>query len=134
MRELAISQELVDQVAAMVEEEGALRATQVTVEIGPLANVDADVLRAALELAAKDSVAEGADWELVEGAMVVQCQWCGAERETTGHSLICPACGSNHTTLTSGREVVVTELSLEEGEYDDEEEDEEEDDPLGEEE
>ena len=112
MHELAVAQALVEQVAAVIRQHQASRATAVRVRIGPLAGVVPELLASAFPLAAAGSRMAGAELELALAPIRVRCQTCGAETEAAMNRLICGDCGDWHTQLLSGDELLLESVEL----------------------
>lgn len=113
MHELSVAQALVDQVEAIVREQGAARATGIRVRVGPLSGVVSDLLASAFPLAAAGSAAAGAALTLVESPIRVHCQSCGAQTDATASRLLCAACGDWHTQVIAGDELILDSVELE---------------------
>ena len=112
MHELAVAQALVGEVEAVIDRHHARAATRLRVRIGPLAGVVPELLVQVLPLAAAGSRLEGAELELVEAAIRVRCQTCGAETEAALNRLLCGECGDWRTQLVSGDELLLESVEL----------------------
>ncbi|WP_328394585.1 hydrogenase maturation nickel metallochaperone HypA [Nocardia sp. NBC_00416] len=108
MHELAITQSVVD---AVCEHAAGRRVYSVTVEVGALTAVVPEAMRFCFELAAEDTVAEGANLDIrcVPGA--AQCRSCGADFIVTDLLLIC-ACGSADVEVRAGRELRIRSMEV----------------------
>jgi hydrogenase nickel incorporation protein HypA/HybF len=113
VHELAVAQELVEQVDAVIDQHQASSASAIRVRIGPLAGVVPELLATAFPLAAAGSRMEHAQLEFTHAPIHVHCQTCGAETEAAMNRLVCGACGDWHTQLISGDELLLESVELE---------------------
>lgn len=112
VHELAICQSLLQQVEEIAQERRARTVTRITVSIGPLSGVEANLLSQAFPLAAAGSVARNAELVIETLPVRVKCEQCGAETEARPNRLLCGACGDYHTRLLSGDEMLLASLEL----------------------
>lgn len=116
MHELSVCQALVRQLQDLARKEQAVRITKVVIQIGPLAGVEAQLLRHAYPIASAGSVADAAELVIENLPLRVRCETCGAESEATPNQLICGVCGDYHTQLLSGDELLLAQVELERAE------------------
>lgn len=112
MHELSICRALVAQVTRCVSEHQARGAARITLRIGVLAGVEAQLLRETFPLAAAGSVAQGAEVAIEEVPLRVRCDRCGAVSDAQANRLLCGVCGDWHTRLVSGDEMVLASVEL----------------------
>jgi hydrogenase nickel incorporation protein HypA/HybF len=112
MHELSVCLALLDQVQAIAREHGATRVERILLHIGPLSGVEGELLRNAYPLAAAGTLAEGALLDIEPAAIRVHCTQCGAESDAAPNRLLCAACGSHHTRLVSGDELLLARVEL----------------------
>jgi hydrogenase nickel incorporation protein HypA/HybF len=112
MHELAVCQALVEQVNAIVQQQGAQAATLIKIKVGPLSGVVPDLLSTAFPLAAAGSVANHAELQINASSIRVHCQTCGAETDATANRLLCGVCGDWHTQLIAGDELILESVEL----------------------
>ena len=112
MHELSICQALLAQVEQVVTEHQAQAAARIVVHIGPLAGVEPRLLQEAFPLAAAGGIAQGAELQIEELPLRVQCACCGAESEAQPNRLLCGVCGDWHTRLISGDDMVLASVEL----------------------
>lgn len=113
MHELAICQALMKQVNAIAHERNARGVTSITLAIGPLAGVEADLLRHAFPLATAGSIARGAQLIIETTTVIVHCNQCNTDSEVSVNRLLCRQCNNWQTTLVSGDELLLKSLELE---------------------
>jgi hydrogenase nickel incorporation protein HypA/HybF len=111
MHELSIAESIVriaDRHAA------GRRVTRVDLRVGHLRQVVPSALEFAFELVAQGTAVEGAElaMEVVQAAGT--CRTCGAETAFEGFPFACSACGGLDIEVTSGEELEVEALELEE--------------------
>lgn len=113
MHELSICQSLVAQLEGIALERNAQVIAQVTIGIGPLSGVEADLLKSAYPVASAGTIAESAELVVQALPIVVKCTQCGSESEALANKLTCKHCGDWHTTLLSGDELLLMSVELE---------------------
>lgn len=112
MHELSICQALLDQVERIAAEHGATRVESISLRVGPLSGVEAQLLRHAYPLAAAGTIGEFAELLIEPAPVRVSCSACGAETPATPNRLLCGQCGSYKTRLLSGDELLLANLEL----------------------
>jgi hydrogenase nickel incorporation protein HypA/HybF len=112
MHELSVCQALVRQVEQVAREHGARRVDSITLAIGPLSGVEAELLRQAYPFAAAGTVAADATLIIERQPIRVRCQSCGAESDASPNRLLCGRCGDWRTQLLSGDEMLLKSLKL----------------------
>lgn len=118
MHELSVAQALLDEIEAVARPRGARRVAEARVRIGPLAGVDAELLRRAFNVGRRTRLATADTVLSVEIAGVrVACADCSHESAATAGDLRCRACGSNQTRLRSGDEMLLVSVALDVPEF-----------------
>jgi hydrogenase nickel incorporation protein HypA/HybF len=108
MHELGITQEVV---AIATRHAGGARIRRIVLEIGKLSAVLPDAVRFCFELCAQDTLAEGAELEIIETPGLARCRACAAEVALEQPFGRC-ACGGTDLEWLSGEELRVRELEL----------------------
>jgi hydrogenase nickel incorporation protein HypA/HybF len=111
MHELAIAQAIVDIAAANAR---GRRVVQVDVRAGHLRQVVPAALQFSFELVAEGTVVQGAALVLEEVPPGGRCRACGTEGALEALPLRCPACGALDVEVTSGEELLVDAIEIEE--------------------
>jgi hydrogenase nickel incorporation protein HypA/HybF len=111
MHELSICQELVGRVARLAAQHASV-VTRVYIGVGPLAGVEAEMLRHAYPLACVGTTVEGSDLAIEEIPLRVRCDACGEETSATLPRLVCATCGSARTSLASGDELMLMRVEM----------------------
>lgn len=113
MHELAICQSLMNQVQAIAFERNAICVTSITIGVGPLSGVEAELLKHAYPVASAGTVAENAKLNIKSLPIRIKCNQCNCESEAVINKLICKKCGDWRTTLISGDELMLMSVELE---------------------
>ena len=113
MHELSVCLALLEQVQRIAMERKATRVSRVVLQVGPLSGVEAGLLRNAYPLAAAGTVAENAELVIESADIVVHCSECGRESPATPNRLLCAHCGGFRTRISSGDEMILKSLELE---------------------
>ena len=100
------------QVESIAREHRASRVTSITVGIGPLAGVEAQLLYHAYPIASAGTIAEGAELSIEVTPIRVHCQSCGKQSDASVNRLVCACCGDWHTELVSGDEMLLVSVEL----------------------
>lgn len=112
MHELAVCQALLGQVEAIAGQYAARSVSSITLRLGPLSGVDAELLRAASPVTFSGTVADGADLIIEEMPVRVRCNTCNAESVALPNQLLCAVCGDWHTSLAGGDELLLASVEL----------------------
>ena len=112
MHELSICQALMSQVEAIARDNQAVRVTAITLGLGPLSGVEAQLLKNAYPVASSGTVADGAELLIRSTAVRVKCSECGKESEVKPNHLTCGHCENWHTELISGDELLLIRVEM----------------------
>ncbi len=110
MHELSICQALITQVEQIAKAHHAANVINIRVLIGPLSGVEIPLLARAYPLVAAGSIAEQAKLELEPMPIRLRCNNCLTETEASPSHLLCGECGSLHTELISGDEMLLASI------------------------
>jgi hydrogenase nickel incorporation protein HypA/HybF len=113
MHELAVCQALMNQVENIAAERNARSVVTITIGMGPLSGVEAQLLKHAYPVASAGTIAEGAVLVIQDLPVRIKCNRCGCESEASPNKLLCAECGEWHTTLISGDELMLMSVELE---------------------
>ena len=108
MHELAITESIVDQVAARM---AGRRVTSVTLEIGTLSGVVADSVRFCFDLVTVGTVLEGASLDIREPEGRARCERCDLEFGVSDLLLLC-GCGSADVRIVSGDQLLIKSVGV----------------------
>lgn len=113
MHEMALAESILDIIEATARRQGAVRITEVRLEIGELANVEMAALQFALEAALRDSLAEGARIECLMIPGRGRCLTCGETVSLAARYDPCPRCDGYPVQPTGGEELRVKDILIE---------------------
>lgn len=111
---MSIAMELVETAASAAERSGARRVNRVRVRVGAFSGVVSDALDFAFDVAASDTLLDGATLEIEEVPLVIFCAACGDEKKPGRlDGLVCPDCGTISDTIRAGRELELVDIEVE---------------------
>ncbi len=118
MHEFSTAVSIIEAVKRAAKDYGATRVTGITIQIGKLSMLNHDQLLFGLEIAAKDSVAEGAKITIEPLSIKIRCNQCATESVVSQEgalyevlsSLTCPKCNARDINVIQGRECVVKDI------------------------
>ena len=112
MHEMSLAESVVRIVEEVAQRERARRVRSVSVEIGRLAAVEPQALAFCLDAASRGTLAEGAEFRLIDVAGSGWCAGCARELPMTTSYDGCPGCGGP-LRLTRGNEMRVSDVEIE---------------------
>ena len=112
MHEAGIALNLIEAVQQRLESEPAARVAAIHVRVGELSGVSTDALDFAFQCLSAGTPLQSAKlvFDLIPLTMV--CEACGRTSPVEDLVFRCPACGSEKTRISSGRELEVRTLEL----------------------
>lgn len=113
MHELSIAQSIIQTVLAEADRAKAHKVLKVTLNIGDLSGVLPESLTFCFELLAKSTIAENATLVINKLPIRARCPQCTIAFEISNHRYMCPQCGEAAIELTSGRELQIARLEIE---------------------
>lgn len=115
MHELSIVENIVKVVCDKLDEIDAdSRVSRVRVRVGKMSTAVPDCLQFYFEFLKKDTPLESASLDIVEVPVSGRCRQCGKEFEIGEPVFLCPSCSSINIEITSGRELLVESIDVEE--------------------
>ena len=124
LHEFSAACSIVDTAVEAAKNNNAIKITVVNIEIGEFTFLIPEQLAFNFEIASKNTIAEGAELRIknVKGRLL--CSDCGFEGESQVDSDIpsqlaafapmkCPKCGSSSTTITGGKDFIITNIEAE---------------------
>jgi hydrogenase nickel incorporation protein HypA/HybF len=113
MHELSIAQSLLDVALENCKNQGFSKVGSIKVQIGKASGVMPDALIFGFNALKEDTIAAEAILEIEEIPVAGHCNDCGKDFATDEkYVLSCPHCGGVSYTLTSGRELMITEMEV----------------------
>ena len=116
MHEMTVAHGLLTIIEDQAKTHGIARVTRVRLKIGRLRGLETRQLRAAFEVLAEGSIAEGAPLEVDEVTARARCNACGTEWRLPDYRFECPACGATDAEILEGRELHINSFDGERGE------------------
>ena len=113
MHELSIAQSLMQLVLAEAEKANARKVLTVSLKVGELTGVVPDSLFFCFELLSKSTIAENAKIIIEKVPLRGYCSQCKDSFAITQNRYQCTTCGNTHIDLTSGRELQIDHLEIE---------------------
>jgi hydrogenase nickel incorporation protein HypA/HybF len=112
VREVSICQALLKQVAAIAVTHGAIFVSNITVEVGPLAELELGLLARAFNFVRVGSCAADSTLSIESIPVTVGCLTCGAESQVAPNNLPCPHCGNLRTRIVAGHELRLLRVEM----------------------
>ena len=113
MHELGVVFHIADLVSDVTKENKAEKIKKVVMQIGEVSTVVNDQLIDCWNWNAnRTDLLRGCTLEIEPIPAVTYCEDCGKEYPTVKFGKICPYCGSEHTYLRRGNEVVIKEIQV----------------------
>ena len=113
MHELSIAYSVVETVETAARQAGATKVGKVRLKIGRLSGVVVDSLRFSFEIAAENTLLDGATLEIEDVLIKVRCDACRHDFTLNGtHIFRCPRCGELTPNIIEGRELDIVSVEL----------------------
>jgi hydrogenase nickel incorporation protein HypA/HybF len=114
MHELSIAESIVDIAGEALEAQGNPAVREIVLDIGALSGIEIDALEFALDVVVRGTPLDGAAITINRIPATGKCDDCGAEAPRDDFFSPCPRCGSFAVQTTTGTELKVRELFVEE--------------------
>jgi hydrogenase nickel incorporation protein HypA/HybF len=112
MHEISLCEDVLVLIEAQSREQRFSKVDTVWLEIGALACVEKDAMRAGFESVSKGSVAEGARLEIIGIEGRALCPRCKREVGIAARFDGCPLCGHYPLDIVAGEELRISELEV----------------------
>ncbi len=113
MHEMSLAESALQIIKDAAHTQGFKRVKKVWLEIGQLSCVEKEAMRFCFDTVVKDSIADGAQLEIIETAGQGRCTHCGSETRIATLYEACPQCGSYGMQVIAGDAMRVKELEVE---------------------
>lgn len=110
MHELSIVQSIISSVTEVAEDNNAKRVKKIVLEVGALSGVVKDSLLFCFPVAAKDSIVEDAELDIIEIPLTVYCSDCNKNSVQESFVVQCPICESTQVEIIKGRELAIKKI------------------------
>ena len=114
MHEIGIADSILEAVRAEAERYPLSHVVKVVVRIGELAGVESDALRFSIDVLIEGTDLAPLKLEIVLCPRIQTCRACDWGFSVSNYDLRCPRCGSEDTEFTSGDQLELTSLEIEE--------------------
>ena len=113
MHELSIAESLIEMAESAAADAGATGITSLHLRLGAISGVVPDALFFCFDIAAKDTLAEGATLEIETVPVIVHCPTCEADVTLPNTQRFrCPACDTPTPQIVQGRELQLVSLQV----------------------
>ncbi|MGR5298852.1 hydrogenase maturation nickel metallochaperone HypA [Vibrio mediterranei] len=112
MHELSISLKAIELVMDQAQKHQVKQITGITLSVGVLSCIELEALRVGLELASRDTIAEGALITIETVGATAWCQECEQSVSVKVHHDACPRCRGHHLLLETGEELKVKHIEV----------------------
>lgn len=113
MHEMSLAESVREIVEDAARVHGAQRVAAVRLEIGALAQVEADALRFAFDVVMRGSLAETARLDMVHTLGTAWCMRCSTSVSIAARGDPCPHCDSYQLQVTGGDRMRVVDIEIE---------------------
>ncbi|HPE78613.1 MAG: hydrogenase maturation nickel metallochaperone HypA [Chromatiaceae bacterium] len=113
MHEMSLCESIMQIIEDEAQRQGFERVIRVRLEIGRLSGVEIEAMRFGFDAVTRDSLADGAELEIIELPGTAWCLPCGCEVEVRQRFDACPQCGSYQLQVVSGDQMQIKDLEVE---------------------
>jgi hydrogenase nickel incorporation protein HypA/HybF len=114
MHEFSLASEVIDLARHEADKNNALSVSEITIEVGNMTGIEADVFESALGILSEGSILEKAQLNIVRIKGKGVCISCEQEFEMNKRMDTCPKCHSFPSEIRGGNEFRVVSLLIEE--------------------
>lgn len=107
MHEFSIVEALLEQIDAIAYEHQFVKVASVHIEVGELKLVIPEMMQTAFAAASQGTLSEGAQLQLTEKKLRVQCRSCQKDFFPQIHDFRCPLCRNTHVTILEGDDILL---------------------------
>lgn len=108
-----MTESLIGLINAEAKAKGFKKVLGIRLSVGEYSGIIPECIREFFPVAAKGSIAEGAELEIESLPAAFRCLGCGYEGAIDRKSACCPMCGGVSVRMTAGREFFVESLKVE---------------------
>jgi hydrogenase nickel incorporation protein HypA/HybF len=112
MHEMGIAMQILNIVKQSVPPEEGIKVKKINLKIGKLTAIVPQSMSFCMEIASKDTVAEGAEITYNEVPVTLSCDECQKTSEILEPPFKCGSCGSEKIEIIGGREMVVESIEI----------------------
>ena len=112
MHEMSISMNTVELIVEQAQKQGFNKVTAAWLEIGELSCIEADAVEFCFEMAARETIVEGAKLHIIKIPGQAWCFDCQKEVTLAKRGDSCPDCKSYQLNVMQGNELRVKEIEV----------------------
>lgn len=112
MHELALATEIVKNVSKLAMENEALKVTELRLELGVMSGIEKEVFDFCFDLAAKNTILEGAKLSVDQIPLLIRCQNCFSLSSPEVYNIVCEKCESNDVVIIKGKELKILNMEV----------------------
>lgn len=112
MHELSVAESIL---SIVLQVASGRKVKRIKLRVGKLQHVTADSLQFSYDLLAADTCAAGTKIEIEQLPVSILCKSCGSKNGVDGPPLNCISCGSQNVVITSGDDIFLHNVELEDG-------------------
>lgn len=112
MHEYSLVRSLLRQVQTILQHEGSVKATEITLAIGPLAGVEPVLFQEAFEQLAPSFGVADAELAIRETVLTARCDECKHDFEVQRFLFQCPLCQARNVRVISGEEIRLLDITV----------------------
>ena len=112
MHEMALCRGVVQIIEEQAKAHAYTRVKTVRLEIGPLATVEPEAMWFCFDAAARGTLAENANLDIITTAASAWCFFCEETVTISERNGVCPNCGGYQVQVTGGDELRIKELEV----------------------
>lgn len=112
MHELSIATNIINVIEEQQREHGFERVSKIHLKIGEFSSVVPEALEFSFGIAARGTVAEGAELVIEIIPLMLRCRSCGEEFHSEPYIFVCPNCGGTELEMLSGTELQIDSIEV----------------------
>jgi hydrogenase nickel incorporation protein HypA/HybF len=112
MHEFGLMQNIVDIAEQHARQYGSRQVKKILLEVGALSGAVPESLLFYLDICTKNTLAEGAELQIIAVPAQANCRACGTTFKVVEHDFACPRCHGENWELVSGKELTVREIEV----------------------
>lgn len=112
MHEMSLCESLIGVIEAEARRQNFTRVKRIWLEVGPFSGAEPEAMRFCFDAAARDTLAEGAEFTIVPCQGRAWCLDCAAAVDIAERYDPCPRCGGHMLQVTGGEELRIRNLEV----------------------